>query len=95
MTRADDDACSSAFSSSGSNRTYSSLAISYPSYRLLAQDDPMDGTLEAHLDPGAASRVEQMERDALGARGGKKLDGNDGEAEGDVEVLQRARHGLG
>jgi hypothetical protein len=66
-----------------------------PSYRLLAQDDPMDGTLEAHLDPGAASRVEQMERDALGARGGKELDGNDGEAEGDVEVLQRARHGLG
>jgi hypothetical protein len=30
MTRADEEACSSAFSSSGSKRTYSSLLISYP-----------------------------------------------------------------
>ena len=30
MTSAEEDACSSAFSSSGSKRTYSSLAVSYP-----------------------------------------------------------------
>jgi hypothetical protein len=35
-----------------------------------------------------------MERDALGAGGGEELDGNDGEAEGDVEILERASHGF-
>ena len=54
----------------------------------------MDRALEAHLDPAAASCVEQMEGDTLRTGGGEELDGNDGEAEGDVEILQRARHGF-
>jgi hypothetical protein len=44
---ADDDVCSSAFSSSGSKRTYSSLAISYPPHRLFVRHDAMDRALQA------------------------------------------------
>ena len=43
-------------------------------------------------DPGAALRVKEMEGDALRARGREELDRNHGQAEGDIEVLQRARH---
>jgi hypothetical protein len=39
--------------------------------------------------------MEQVEGDALGARGGEELDRDYGQAERDVEVLQCARHGLG
>jgi hypothetical protein len=63
-----------------------------PSYRLFSRHDAVSGALQTHVDPGAASRVQQMEGDALRAAGGEELDRNDGEAEGDVEVLQRARH---
>ena len=38
--------------------------------------------------------MEQVEGDALRARGGEELDGNHGQAEGDIQVLQRARHGV-
>jgi hypothetical protein len=54
----------------------------------------VDGALQAHLDAGAALRVQEMEGDAMRARGGEELDGNHGQAEGDIEVLQPARHGV-
>jgi hypothetical protein len=49
-------------------------------------------SLEPHLDPGTALRVEEVEGDALRARGGEELDRNGGEPEVDIEILQRARH---
>jgi hypothetical protein len=52
----------------------------------------MDWTFETHLDSGAAFRVEKVEGDPLRAGGREKLDRNGGQPEGDVEVLQRARH---
>jgi hypothetical protein len=58
-----------------------------PLHSLFARNDPVDGALQAHLDAGAALRVQEMEGDALRARGGEELDGNHGQAEGDVEVL--------
>ena len=44
------------------------------------------------LDRGAASRVEQVEGDALRAGGREELDWNGGQPERNVEVLQGARH---
>ena len=61
-------------------------------HRLFAGDDAVDRALEAHLDPAAALRVEQVEGDTLRAGGREELDRDDGQPEGDVEVLQRARH---
>jgi hypothetical protein len=38
--------------------------------------------------------MQQMEGDALRTGGGEELDRDGGQAERDVEVLQRARHGV-
>jgi hypothetical protein len=87
MTSADEDACSSAFSSSGTKRTYSSLAVSYPLTVSSRGTIPWVGHSQAHLDPGAALRVKEMEGDALRAGGREELDRDHGQAERDVEIL--------
>jgi hypothetical protein len=86
VTSVDEDACSSAFSSSGSKRTYSSLAISYP-FTVSSRGTMPWRVLQTHLDPSPAPRVEQVEGDALRAGGGEELDRNGGQAQGAVEVL--------
>jgi hypothetical protein len=45
------------------------------------------GHSQAHLDPGAALRVKEMEGDALRAGGREELDRDHGQAERDVEIL--------
>ena len=56
--------------------------------------DSVDRALKRRLDPRAASGVEQVEGHTLRAGGGEQLDGNRGEAERDVQVLDGARHGV-
>src|SRR5262249_51565858 len=63
-------------------------------HRLFARHRAVNGTLETHLNPGAALGVKQIEGDALRARGAEELDRNGGQAEGDVEVLEGARHSV-
>ena len=66
-----------------------------PFDRLLSRDDAVDGALQAHLNPRAALGTQQVEREVPGAGRGEELNRNCGQAERDVEVLQRARHDPG
>jgi hypothetical protein len=50
----------------------------------------VDRALKAHLDSAAASFVEEMEGDSLGAGGREELDRNRRKPEVDIEILQRA-----
>jgi hypothetical protein len=86
MTSADEDACSSAFSSSGSKRTYSSLAISYPFTVSSRGTMPWRGhskRIWIRVPHRAWSRWKAMPCEG----DGEELDRNGGQAQGDVEVL--------
>ena len=68
-----------------------------PFHRLFAGHDAVDRTLQTHLDPAAAPRMEQVEGDPLRAgggeelnRSGEELNRNGGQAQRDIEVLQCA-----
>jgi len=89
---AEEDACSSAFSSSGSKRTYSSLDVSNPQTVSSRGTGLWIGHSRRIWDPGSALCVKQVEGDTVGTGGGAKLDRNGGQPEGDVEILDRARH---
>ena len=91
MTSADVDACSSAFSSSGSKRTKSPLAISYPLTVSSRGTIPLIGhsrrvwILELHR---AWSRWKATPFQLVAVNSWTGLDRNGGEAERAVDVLQ-------
>jgi hypothetical protein len=59
MTSAEEDACSSAFNLLRFEAHVLVLRGLVAFDRLFARDNPVDGALETHLDPGAAFRVEE------------------------------------
>jgi hypothetical protein len=50
--------------------------------------------LKPHLDPGSAPLVQKVECDAWRARSREELDRDGGQPERNVEILDRARHGV-